>query len=101
MNCNSSCQAHGYVGSLYFQTRSDVFFFANLASGFHALFFAGRDWCSGDSCLDEQMTCTKSCAVEQVLGGRHVALAFQFFHNSFVSGDNGQMVCLYERQTVL
>ena len=33
--------------------------------------------------------------------GRHVAVAFPFFHNSFVNGDNGRMVCLYERQAVI
>ena len=32
-----------------------------------------------------------------MIGGRHVAVAFPFFHNSVVSGDNGRMVCLYER----
>ena len=40
------------------------------------------------------------CAAEQVFGGRHVAVAFPFFHNRFVYGDNGQMVCLYDRQAV-
>ena len=42
----------------------------------------------------------ESCAVEQVLGGQHVAVAFPFFHISLVSGDNGQMACLLERQAV-
>ena len=57
-----------------------------------------------DSCLDKHLfmvgwlsICAQSCAVEQVFGGWHVAEVFSFFHNSFVSGDNGQMVCLYER----
>ena len=36
--------------------------------------------------------CTQSCVVEQVVGGRHVAVAFPFFHESFVSGDNGRVV---------
>ena len=70
-------------------------------------FFTGKGWCSGDSCLDEHLLnvgrlsiCAESCAAEQVFGGRHVAVAFPFFHNSFVSGDNGRMVCLYERQAV-
>ena len=56
-----------------------------------------------DSCLDEFLfkvgrlsICALSCAVEQVFGGRHVAVAFPFFHNSFVSGDNGRTVCLYD-----
>ena len=44
--------------------------------------------------------CAESCAAEQVFGFRHVAVAFPFFHNSFVSGDNGRMVCLYDRQAV-
>ena len=59
-------------------------------------------WCSGDCCLDEYLfnvgrlsLCAESCAAEQVFGGRHVAVAFPFFHNSFVSGDNGRMVCLF------
>ena len=39
-------------------------------------------------------------AAEQVFVGRHVAVAFPFFHNSFVNGDNGRMVCLYERLAV-
>ena len=38
--------------------------------------------------------CAESSAAEQVFGGRHVAVAFTFFHNSFVNGDNGRMVCL-------
>ena len=61
----------------------------------------------GDSCLDEHLfevwrlsIYAKSCAAEQVFGRRHVAVAFPFFHNSFVSGDNGRMVCLYERLAV-
>ena len=45
--------------------------------------------------------CAESCAAELVFDGRHVAVAFPFFHNSFVSGVNGRVVCLYERQTVL
>ena len=45
--------------------------------------------------------CIYSCAAEQVFGGRHFAAAYQFFHKSFVCGDNGRMVCLYLRQTVL
>ena len=71
------------------------------------LFFSGKGWCSGDSCLDKHLfsvgrlsICAESCAAEQVFGGRHAAVAFPLFHNSFVSGDNGRMVCLYERQAV-
>ena len=67
-------------------------------------FFTGKGWCSGDSCLDEQLSkvgrlsiCAESSAAEQVFGGRHIAVAFPFFHNSFVSG---RMVCLYESQAV-
>ena len=30
-----------------------------------------------------------------MFGGRHVDVALPFFHNSFVSGDNGRMACLY------
>ena len=67
----------------------------------------GKGWRSGFSCPDEHLfkvgrlsICAESCAAEQVLGGRHVAVAFPFFHNSFVSGDNGLMVCLFERQAV-
>ena len=78
-----------------------------LASGFHAFFFTGKGWCIGDTCLDEHLfmvgrlsICVESCAAEQVFGGLHVAVAFPFFHYSFVSGDNGRMVCLYERQAV-
>ena len=48
----------------------------------------------------EVSICAESSAAEQVFGGRHVAVAFSFFHNSFVNGDNGLMVCLYERQAV-
>ena len=98
---------HGYVGSWYFQTRSGVNYVANLASGFHAFFFTGKDWCSRDSCLDEHLfkvgrlsTCAESFAADLVFGGWYVAVAFPSFHNSFVSGDNGRMVCLYERQAV-
>ena len=98
---------HGYAGSWYFQTRSDVYYVEVLASGFHA-FFAGKGWCSGDSCLDEHLLkvgrlsiCADNCAAEQVFDGRHVAVAFPFFLDSFVSGDNGQMVCLFERLTAL
>ena len=79
-----------------------------MASGFHAILATAKGWCSGDSCLDVHLLNIgrmsirpESCAAEQVFGGRHVAVAFPFFHNSFVSGDNGRMVCLYERQTVL
>ena len=36
--------------------------------------------------------CSESCAAEQVFDGRHVVVAFPFFHNSFVSGDNSRMV---------
>ena len=68
------------------------------------IFFTSKGWCSGDSCLDKHLSkagrlsiCAESCAAEQALGGRYVAVAFPFFHNSFVSGDNGRMVCLYER----
>ena len=67
-----------------------------------------KDWCSYDSCPDEHLfnigrlsIRPESCAAEQVFVGRHVAVAFSFFNNSFVSGDNGRMVCVYERQTVL
>ena len=91
-----------------FKQRSCVYYVANLAYGFHAFFITGKGWCSGDSCLDEQLfnvgrlsMRAERCAAEQVLGGRHVAVAFPLFHNSFVSGDNGRMVCLFERQTVL
>ena len=42
----------------------------------------------------------QSSVAEQVFGGRHVAVALPFFHNSFVSGDNGRIVCSYERQAV-
>ena len=35
-----------------------------------------------------------------MFGGKHVAVVFPFFHNSFVNGDNGRMVCLKERQAV-
>ena len=72
------------------------------------LFFAVKGWCSGDSCLDEHLfkvgclsTCAESCAAEQVFVGRHVAVAFPCFHDGIVSGDNGRIVCLFERQTVL
>ena len=44
--------------------------------------------------LGRLSTCAESCASEQVFGGRHVAVAFPFFHNSFVCGDIGRMVCL-------
>ena len=74
---------------------------------FMHFFVTGNGWCSGDSCLDEHLSkvgrlsiCAESSAAEQVFGGRHVAVAFPFFHNSFVNGDNGRMVCLYERQAV-
>ena len=93
-------RSHGYVGSWYFQTRSGVNYVANLASRFHAFFVTGNGWCSGDSCLDEHLSkvgrlskCAKRSAAEQVFGGRHVAVAFPFFHDSFVNGDNGRMVC--------
>ena len=50
------------------------------------------------SCAAEQVFggClhAQSFAAEQVFGGQHVPVAFPFFHNSFVSGDNGRMVCL-------
>ena len=42
----------------------------------------------------------RSCSVKQLLGGRHVAVA-QFFHDGFVGEDNGRLICLYERKTVL
>ena len=71
-------------------------------------FFASNDWCRGDSCLDEHLfkvgrfsVCAGSCAAEHLFGGWHVAVASPFFHGRFVSGENGRMVCLYERQTVL
>ena len=71
-------------------------------------FLTSKGWCSGDSCLDEQLSKVErltvralSCVAEHVFGGRHVAVAFLFFHNSFVGGDNGRMACLYERQTIL
>ena len=99
---------HGYSGSWYFLTRSGVYYIANLASGFHAFFVTGKGWCSGDSCLDEHLfevgrlfIYPQSCAAEQVFGSRNVAVAFPFFHSSFASGDNGRMVYLCERQTVL
>ena len=41
----------------------------------------------------------ESCSAEEVFGGRHVAVAFPFFHNSYVCGDNSRMTCLHERQT--
>ena len=70
-------------------------------------FFTGNGWCSGDSYLDEHLskvgllsTCAESSAAEKVFGGRHVAVAFPFFQNCFVNGDNGRMACLYERQAV-
>ena len=72
------------------------------------LFVTGNGWFRGDSCLDEHLikvgrlsTCPESSAAEQVLGGRHVAVAFPFFHNSFVSGDNGRNVCLYEKKAYI
>ena len=48
-------------------------------------------------CLSEHLLsiCAERSAVEQVFGGRHVAVAFPFCHNGFVSGDNFRMVCLY------
>ena len=65
---------------------------------FMLFFYTGNGWCSGDSCLDEHLfkvgrlsICAESCAAKQVLGGRHVAVAFPFFHISFV----GRIVCLY------
>ena len=74
---------------------------------FMLLIVTGKGWCSGDSCLDEHLfkvwrlsMRAESCAAEQVFGGRHVAVAFSFFHNSVISGDNGRMVCLFERQAV-
>ena len=80
---------------------------ANLATGFHALFVTGKGWCSRDSCLDEHLLkvgrlsiCAESCAAEQLFDGRHVAVTFLFLHNSVVSGDNGWMVCLCQRQAV-
>ena len=39
--------------------------------------------------------CAERSAAEQVFGGRHVAVAFPFFHNSFVNGDNGMFACLF------
>ena len=68
---------------------------------FMHFFACGRGWCSGDSCLEHfikvgrMSICPWSCAAEQVFGGPHVAAAFPFFHNSFVSGDDGRMECLY------
>ena len=69
--------------------------------------YTGKRWCSGDTCLDEHLfkvgrlsTCADSCAAEQVFGGRHVAVAFPFIHNSIVGGNIGRMACLFERQAV-
>ena len=64
--------------------------------------------CSGDSCLDEHLLklrrlsiWAESCVAEQVFGGQHVSVMFPFFHDGIVSGDNGRIVCLFERQAVL
>ena len=58
-----------------------------------------KDGVGGDSCLDEHLfnvgrlsIGARCCAAEQVFGGRHFAVAFPFFHNSFVSWDNDRMV---------
>ena len=40
------------------------------------------------------------CADAHVLGGRHSAVAFPFFHDSFVIEDNGRMACMYMRHRV-
>ena len=97
----------GYVASWYFQTSSGVNYVA--ISHLHFMhFFTGKGWCSGDSCRDEHLfkvgrlsICAESCAAEQVFGDLHIAVAFPFFHDSFVSGDNGRIVWLCVRLTVL
>ena len=70
-------------------------------------FFTGYFLFSGDSCLDEHLLnvgllsmCAEICAADHVFSGLHVSVAFPFFDKSFVSGENGRMVCLYERQTI-
>ena len=104
MNYSCSC----IIDCLYCKAGSGVNYVANSASGFHAFLVADNYWCSGDSCLDKDLfdfgrlsICAQSCALEQVFGILHVAIAFPFVHDGFVDRDNGQMVGLYERQTVL
>ena len=65
---------------------------------FMHFFATSIGWCSEDFCLDKHLfkvgrlsICAESCAAEQVFISQHVAVAFPFFHNSFVSGDNSLM----------
>ena len=49
------------------------------------IFFAGKVWCSGDICLNEHLFKVGWClyahgVVEQVFGGRNVAVASSFLH---------------------
>ena len=81
MNCSSSFQAARLCRFLVFSTKSDVYYVANLASGFHAFFVTGKGWCSVYSCpykhlmkIGRLSICSLRCAVEQVIGGRHVSV---------------------------